>query len=263
MIFLLCYVLYIYIYDMSSCDSYTSINVEYDEVLCELHVLQLKHNPIYVIFGGDLNTDLSRYMSKHTKSLIQYCIDDDIICSGSVTSFLDHLIFSRELFKYVVKFLIIDDMENSYDHLPVLLGVNFTIHEVNCKTTSHFIPTPQWFKATQEQLNHYRELLDVYLKSIIIPYQLVVCTDVHCTRHMSEIEHLYCSIVNVMLIAGRNAIPHSKPHRTKIEPLKEMTLFSHNEYCEIVVSILKCASILVKYIILNVEDTIKQHMYRK
>ena len=92
---------------------------------------------------------------------------------------------------------------------------------------------PQWFKATQEQLNHYREILDAYLKSIIIPYHLVVCTDVHCTRHMSEIEHLYCSIVNVMLIAGRNAIPHSKPHRTnhipnwrtKIEPLKEMALF--------------------------------------
>ena len=43
-----------------------------------------------------------------------------------------------------------------------------------------------------------------------------MCTDVHCTRHMSEIEHLYCSIVNVMLVAGRKTIPHSK----------------HNEYCE-------------------------------
>ena len=75
-----------------------------------------------------------------------------------------------------------------------------------------FLCLAQWFKATQEQLNHYREVLDAYLKSIIIPYHLVVCTDVPCTRHMSEIGHLYCSIVNVMLIAGRNAIPHSKPH---------------------------------------------------
>ena len=66
--------------------------------------------------------------------------------------------------------------------------------------------------------NSYRELLDVYLKSNIIPYHLVMCTDVHCTRHMSEIEHLYCSIINVMLIAGRNAIPHSKPHGTNHIP---------------------------------------------
>ena len=66
------------------CDSYTSIDVEYDEVLCERHALQLKHNPMYVIFGGDLNTDLSRDKLRYTKSLIQYCIDDDIICSGTI-----------------------------------------------------------------------------------------------------------------------------------------------------------------------------------
>ena len=57
---------------------------------------------------------------------------------------------------------------------------------------------------------------------------------------MSEIEHLYCPSVSVMLIAERNAILHSKPHRTnhipnwrtKIEPLKEIALFWHDEYCE-------------------------------
>ena len=66
------------------CDNYTSTNVEYDKVLCELQALQLKHNPMYIIFLGDLNTVLSIDMSKPTKSLIQYCmppIDDDIICS--------------------------------------------------------------------------------------------------------------------------------------------------------------------------------------
>ena len=53
-------------------------------------------------------------------------------------------------------------MENSSDHLPVSIGVNLPINEVSCKTTSRFIPTPQWFIATQEQLNHYRKLLDAY-----------------------------------------------------------------------------------------------------
>ena len=90
---------------------YTSIDVEYDEVLGELHALQLKHNPMYVIFRGDLNTDLSRDLLRHTTSLIQHCIDDDIICSGTIyvsirklysycsrinqsKSFLDHFLFS-------------------------------------------------------------------------------------------------------------------------------------------------------------------------
>ena len=52
-------------------DSYTSIYVEYDVVLCELPVLQLIHKPMYVVFGGDLNTDFSKDISKHTKSLNQ------------------------------------------------------------------------------------------------------------------------------------------------------------------------------------------------
>ena len=118
------------------CDSYTSIDVEYDEVLCELHALQLKHNLMYVIFGGDLNTDLSRDISRHTKSLIQYCIDDDIICSGTIrvsicklysycsrmnqsTLFLDHFLFSRELLKHVDKFSIIDDMISYSSHSAI------------------------------------------------------------------------------------------------------------------------------------------------
>ena len=66
------------------CDSYTSIDAEDDEVLCVLHAFQLKHYPMYVIFGGDLNTDLSRDMPRHTKLLIQYCIYDDIIGSATI-----------------------------------------------------------------------------------------------------------------------------------------------------------------------------------
>ena len=97
-----------------SCDSYTSINVEYDEMLCELHALQLKHNPTYVIFGGDLNTDLSRDMSRHTNTLsntvlmmilyvqeqftflfVNYIIYSYCSRINQSTSFLDHFsIFS-------------------------------------------------------------------------------------------------------------------------------------------------------------------------
>ena len=118
----------------------------------------------------------------------------------------------------------------------MLVGVNYVFMKSAVKLPSFYF----YASATQEQLNHYRELLEAYIKSIIIPYHLVVCTDVHCTRHMIDIEHPYCSIVNVMLIAGRNAIPYSKPPRsnpipnwrTKIEPSKEMALFWHSEYCE-------------------------------
>ena len=37
------------------------------------------------------------------------------------TLFLDQFLFSGDLLKHVVKFSIIDDMDNSSDHLPMLL----------------------------------------------------------------------------------------------------------------------------------------------
>ena len=58
------------------------------------------------------------------------------------TSFLDHFLFSHELLKYyVVQFSILDDIQNSSDHLPVLLCVNLPSHGISCETISHFIPT--------------------------------------------------------------------------------------------------------------------------
>ena len=50
------------------CDSNHLIDVEYDEILCEIQALHIKHTCTYVMFGGDLNTDLSRYASMHTRS---------------------------------------------------------------------------------------------------------------------------------------------------------------------------------------------------
>ena len=67
-----------------------------------MQALQFKYNHMYVIFGGDLNTDLSKNMLKHTKSLMQYCIDDDIIiCSGTIY-FSMHELYSYCIFSHYV-----------------------------------------------------------------------------------------------------------------------------------------------------------------
>ena len=86
-------------------------HVEYDEILCEIQALHIKHTCTYVMFGGDLNTDLSRYASMHTRSLLRFCTEEGVVCSGTLplsdknveytycsrinqtTSFLDHLLF--------------------------------------------------------------------------------------------------------------------------------------------------------------------------
>ena len=53
------------------CDSNHLIDVEYDEIFTNI-----KHTCTYVMFGGDLNTDLSRYASMHTRSLLRFCTEE-------------------------------------------------------------------------------------------------------------------------------------------------------------------------------------------
>ena len=95
-----------------NCSGFTDDKIDYINYLL---------SDIHVLFLQDLWLILSRHMSRHTKSLIQYCIDDDIICSGTIhvsirklysycsrinqsTSFLDHFLFSRELLKHVFNY---------------------------------------------------------------------------------------------------------------------------------------------------------------
>ena len=66
------------------CDSNHLIDVEYDEILCEIQALHIKHTCTYVMFGGDLNTDLSRYASMHTRSLLRFCTEEGVVCSGTL-----------------------------------------------------------------------------------------------------------------------------------------------------------------------------------
>ena len=47
------------------CDSNHLIDVEYDEILCEIQALHIKHTCTYVMFGGDLNTDLRNWFNAH------------------------------------------------------------------------------------------------------------------------------------------------------------------------------------------------------
>ncbi len=56
---------------------------DYIEVIDSVKELILTHNPVYIVFGGDLNTDLIR-TSPHARKLNQYVEDCDFnVCIDS------------------------------------------------------------------------------------------------------------------------------------------------------------------------------------
>ena len=52
--------------------------------------LQLQFNTDFVIIGGDLNADLSRLQSSHTRSLIDYCKENNLTCVNSKYLSIDY-----------------------------------------------------------------------------------------------------------------------------------------------------------------------------
>ena len=71
------------------CDTGKS-NDEFDYVLSVISSLQLQFNTDYVIIGGDLNADLSRLQSSHTRSLIDYCKEHNLTCVNSMYQSIDY-----------------------------------------------------------------------------------------------------------------------------------------------------------------------------
>ena len=123
------------------CDTYNN-TYEFNSVLSVIQALQAKYNPVYMICGGDFNTDLSRNGSGHTKSLVQFCLDCNLeciySCSNNIkftymsdmnksTSIIDHFIVSKSLLLSVKNLCTIENVDNMSDHVPLSMLLDFSI----------------------------------------------------------------------------------------------------------------------------------------
>ena len=54
------------------------------------------------------------------------------------------------------KYVIIDDVNNQSDHLPVLFEFNIEISKHDCESDKEFVPKPLWGKASPDDLNKYK-----------------------------------------------------------------------------------------------------------
>ncbi len=109
---------------------------EYVEVLHEVESLIYDQDPEYMVFGGDLNTDLSQ-ASPHTQALPEFvrnyqmgvCIEMDqaytYISPNGDTSKMDHVIVSSNIFDHIVSCNIIDSIHS--DHVPIKTVIELEI----------------------------------------------------------------------------------------------------------------------------------------
>ena len=75
------------------CDTYNN-TYKFNSVLSGIQALQAKYNPVYMICGGDFNTDLSGNGSEYTISLVQFCLECTLKCIYSCSNNIKFTYFS-------------------------------------------------------------------------------------------------------------------------------------------------------------------------
>ncbi len=124
----------------------------------------------HIVIGGDLNTDMSRVRSLHTKSLLHICERENMICvpiqcaangsesdiytyeskSNGSRSCIDHFIVSDGLSNSIERCFVSHDGDNLSDHsfvtLSLALNVEYDIIDVG--RVNYYGIEPQMLKFT-------------------------------------------------------------------------------------------------------------------
>lgn len=227
---------------------------EYLETLSAVQASMSTIDTNKVIIGGDFNTDFERPNSAHTELLSNFASAESLQCglmlpfaevnhtfeskANDSRSTIDHLFFSQDLISCVESYNVIHDNDNTSDHSLLTSKLNIK-REVD-KTKLNNINRNQnvlWSKASKDDIEEYKTLLNIYLEAVIIPTDILNCSDLSCDNlgHHNEINAFYDNIIKAMTQASKESIPIRGKKAKKIIPgweeyvkdEKESSLFWH------------------------------------
>ena len=169
---------------------------------------------IYVdtyVLGGDINTALNRETSRRTIASNKFVSDEYLYyccldASSNVTytffgptgskTLIDLFIVTVNISQYVSKYYKLDLIENISDHMP--LYVEIVNHTPMISSTVDTCRTPRvralWSGATVDDITKYKQCVGLYLDSIYVPVESLLCKDYNCDNsyHCDELRLCLC-----------------------------------------------------------------------
>ena len=114
--------------------------------------------------------------------------------AGSKT-LIDHFIVTVNISQFVSKYYTLDLMENISDHMPFYVEIDN--HTTMIYSTVDTCITPRvralWSGASVDDITKYKQYVDLYLDSIYVPFESLLCKDYNCDNSYHCDELRFCA----------------------------------------------------------------------
>ena len=196
----------------------------YAEMISKLSEISQKYDVHSVIIGGDFNTSFMRKKSKNTKMLEKFMLEDDMkCCFNSIVSnttfsyeskingdrsLLDHFLVSDNTFYAITEYTSLQHGQNLSDHNAIRLVLDIDVNYVVLSDLDSVrAQSCDWAKATENQLELYKQQLNLQLSSIVLPVEALHCCDTNCSKHNQSLQAYHDAIISCCITSGTESIP--------------------------------------------------------
>ena len=210
--------------------------VIFQDVLSEISSIRQTEMSSNIIIIGDVNTDFGR-LSPQTSELRSFCNSEGLyVCTDSLgngveytfensngnRSKIDHCIVSRSLVETEnsCSLRTFDSIDNASDHICVIARFDIDCEYI-ASMPSVRTDSVSWYKATVNDIDKYRQVMDDIIDSITVPENALNCRDVFCKKHKREIERFHDLLIHEVCIgASKRVLPSTsnKASRKKVIP---------------------------------------------
>ena len=160
---------------------------DFQDVLTEISSICDRYDSLFVIIGGDFNTETERN-SPHSSELRRFLSDERFTCchklecsdvkytyessGNSARSLIDLVMVSDNVSSFVKDHYVIDTIDNASDHIGLFTCLDFDVEYLRLNVPV-FSPKIAWYKATIRDVCCYQERLDHEFDKITIDDECV------------------------------------------------------------------------------------------
>ena len=200
---------------------------EMGDILSEIESIAKLYSDRQILVCGDFNVDFSRnsvnlnllknFMKAESLASCYHIFNDDsftYISPSGNKSYIDHILLKSEDVDIILNHKIWIEGENLSDHNPVFLEVKINSSDLlqknktETKSMINFVGV-NWSKASNEDINYYKFVLDQLLLGI--DHSSILCIDKNYDSVDEKVISNYIEQINeCMILASKIAIPVSK-----------------------------------------------------